>query len=69
MSDIDCLRAAVRIYRAVQRVRPAVPSRVQRAVNRYTPTERRAAARGLELVEAALCRALTTPPAYSHRSS
>jgi hypothetical protein len=51
---------AVRAYRAVERVRPLVPERVRRELGRLTPTERRAAERGIELVEAALCRALAT---------
>jgi hypothetical protein len=49
---------AVRAYRAVERVRPLVPERVRRELGRLTPTERRAAERGIELVESALCRAL-----------
>jgi Flp pilus assembly CpaE family ATPase len=61
MTDIDCLRSAVRLYRAVERVRPHVPSRIRRAVNRFTPTERRAAARGLGLIDQAICRALSLP--------
>jgi hypothetical protein len=57
-SDIDCIRLAVRIYRRASRIRPLIPSRIQRECNRLTPTERRSAQRGLELVEAALCREL-----------
>jgi hypothetical protein len=65
MTDLDCLRSAVRLYCAVERARPHVPSRVRRIVNRFAPTERAAAERGLELIEEALCRALTevTPAA------
>ena len=61
MTDIDCLRSAVRLYRAVKRARPHVPTRVCRTVNRFTPTERRAAARGLDLIEQAICCALYLP--------
>lgn len=60
-SDIDCIRLAVRAYRIAVRARPHVPSRLRRALGRMTPTERQAAERGLELVEAALCCAFRPP--------
>jgi hypothetical protein len=49
--------SAVRLYRAVQRAGPT-PARVRSAVNRWRLDERRQAQRGLDLVEASLCRAL-----------
>ncbi len=61
MTDIDCLRWAVRIHRAVERARPRTPDRIRRALGRFTQNERRAALRGAELLEAALCRALRCP--------
>jgi hypothetical protein len=60
MTDIDCMRWAVRLHRAVERARPRTPDRIRRVLGRFTANERRAALRGAELLEAALCRVLRT---------
>lgn len=57
-TDLECLRAAATAYRLVERARPHVPERARRALGRMTPTEKRAALRGVELVDAALVLAL-----------
>jgi hypothetical protein len=60
VTNLDCLRWAVRIQRAMERARPRTPDRIRRVLGRFTADERRAALRGAELLEDALCRVLRT---------